>query len=174
MPNVGRDPGCRLNSASILRPYINQFAYSLVLFDREGSGADEQQSRIEIEQAVEADLARNGWSSRNAAIVVDPEIEAWVWSDSPHVSSALGWINRQTDMRDWIKSNTSFWQAQNPKPDRPKEAMREVLREVRKPVSTSIFQDLSKSVGVDRCTDPAFAKLKKTLTDWFSSEESNV
>ncbi|MBN1910293.1 MAG: hypothetical protein JW818_11180 [Pirellulales bacterium] len=78
------DPGCAHNSDHLLRPYINSARHALVIFDLEGSGL-ESTSRNEIESELETNLARNGWSDRAAVIVISPELENWVWSDSPEV-----------------------------------------------------------------------------------------
>ena len=166
--NVLRDSGCRTDIVSLLRPYLGRCERALVVFDREGSGA-EQQSREEIEAAVEHDLRVNGWGDHAAAVVIDPELEAWVWSDSEHVDAALGWGGRGPEVRSWLKSHTEYWPANTDKPERPKEAMRQALREARKPVSASLFRRLAERVSVNRCADPAFDKLKRVLHDWFGA-----
>ena len=94
-------------------------------------------------------------------------MEAWVWSDSPHVAEKLGWSNRLPKLRDWLQKETDFWPAGQVKPARPKEAMEKALREVRKPRSSSIYEELAKSVSLKNCSDPAFAKLTDKLTAWF-------
>jgi hypothetical protein len=38
---------------------------------------------------------------------------------------------------------------------------------VRKPRSSAIYLELARSVSTDRCTDPAFLKLKRCLREWF-------
>ena len=85
-----RDAGCRLRGHEFLRREVRRFAHALVLFDRMGCG-DEQTSRVALERAVAAQMAASGWEDRAAAIVIDPELEAWVWSDSPQVARCLGW-----------------------------------------------------------------------------------
>ncbi len=42
-----------------------------------------------------------------------------------------------------------------------------MLRTARKPRSSSIYLELARSVGTERCTDPAFLKLKRCLREWF-------
>ena len=37
---------------------------------------------------VETDLSRNGWADRTKAIVIDPELEVWVWGDLVRLSQA--------------------------------------------------------------------------------------
>lgn len=165
--NIERDPGCRCKSVSYLRPYINTYDNALVLFDLEGCGVEDI-TREQVEESIETDLARNGWADRSAVVVVDPEIEAWVWSDSPHVEATLNWGGRQPDIRTWLKSETEFWQNGTIKPQRPKEAMRQALQEVRTPMSSNMFKELAENISVNRCIDPAFRKLKDTIVNWFS------
>src|ERR1700677_1537716 len=85
-----RDPGCLLEAHNILRPFCTQSRYAIVVFDHEGCGREDRPP-ADLEALVEDSLARNGWQDRCAAIVVHPEIEAWVWSDSPRVDAHLGW-----------------------------------------------------------------------------------
>lgn len=112
-------------------------------------------------------MSKNGWGDRAAAIVIEPELEAWVWSISKQVDEKLGWSNRSPKLREWLQRETAFWPADQAKPARPKEAMEKALREVRKPRSSSIFEDLAKSVSLKGCSDPAFAKLTGKLVEWF-------
>ncbi|MFH0879673.1 MAG: hypothetical protein V2A34_08170, partial [Lentisphaerota bacterium] len=116
-------------------------------------------------------LSQSGWSGRCAAVVIKPELEMWVWSDSPHVSKALGWENRQPSVYDWIKANKAFWPDNTDKPSRPKEALESSLRVVRKSSSPSIFETLAKHVSVTRCTDRAFGKFKTVLKQWFGKSD---
>jgi hypothetical protein len=111
-------------------------------------------------------LSQNGWGQRTSAIVIDPELEIWVWSDSPHVDEVLGWSGRQPDLRTWLTQRGSITD-RNGKPNLPKEATEAALKEVRKPRSSSIYQQLAEKVSLGRCVDPAFIKLKNTLQSWF-------
>lgn len=87
-----RDHGCLLRSHHFLRPFSHQYAHALVLLDRDGCG-QESVDRATLERQVEDHLAASGWADRAAAIVIDPELEIWVWSDSPHIATALGWAS---------------------------------------------------------------------------------
>ena len=78
------DPGCRNEPEKMLRSFCPSHQYALVLLDHEGSGA-EKKKREEIEAEIEAVLNKNGWSDRAAAIVIEPELEAWVWSTLRHM-----------------------------------------------------------------------------------------
>jgi len=98
------DPGCLNDGAHFLRTSLS--THALVLFDREGCG-HENLTRKQLEERVEADLYRSGWQQA-AAVVLDPELEIWVWSDSPHVAEILGWKNRQADLNRWLIKKRIF------------------------------------------------------------------
>lgn len=140
--HVERDPGCLLRGHDFLRPLASQYAHGLVVFDREGCG-EEASSRVAL-------------------------LEVWVWSDSPHVEDVLGWHDRTDSLREWLTSQGLLHQG-HPKPERPKEAVERTLRLVRKPPSSQIYSQLATHVSLDRCTDPAFLKLRRLLTTWFPS-----
>lgn len=163
-----RDSGCYGTSHEFLRPFIKQFDHAIVMFDRHGSGRDTE-PRQDIETAVEHQLAINGWKERSAAIVCDPELKIWVWSDSSEVDDILGWRGKQPALREWLVAQ-GHCESEAAKPDDPKEAMRQSLREVGKSPSASQFRDLAARVGFARCTDPAFLKFKQTLQSWFSQQ----
>jgi hypothetical protein len=99
--------------------------------------------------------------------VLEPELEIWVWSDSPHVAEILGWKNKQTDLKTWLIKK-GFLQEGELKPSKPKESMEAVLKEVRKPRSSMLYRRLAEKVSFGRCSDEAFKKLKSTLQNWFS------
>lgn len=164
--NAKRDPGCLRISHDLLRPYTNLYRYALVMFDREGSGA-EQFSAQNLEQRVEGLLAQNGWPGRAIAIVIDPELENWVWSDSPQVDLVLGWANSEVNLRSWI-TQQGFLKEGELKPNRPKEAVTAALKIARKPRSSAIYHQIAQIVNLQRCSDPSFLKLKIVLKSWFS------
>jgi hypothetical protein len=165
--HLHRDPGCRLEAHSFLQPFFNKYAYSMVLFDRQGCG-EEIKSREQLEADVEEKLKLHGWENRSSALVLDPELEIWVWNDSPHVSEVLGWVQGSASLRDWLIEKNYLIEHQT-KPQLPKEAMEDILRNVRKPRSSSIYAQLAERVSFRRCIDPCFQKLSRTLREWFSS-----
>jgi hypothetical protein len=161
-----RDPGCLRKCDAFLSSFRQSHRHAMVVFDREGCGREEE-SRSALEQLVEKSLLRTGWEqSRVAAVSPDPELEVWVWSDSPEVDACLGWHGNSPGLRPWLRANR-FLTSDFTKPTRPKEAMEAALRQVRKARSSAIFRALAESVSVERCADPAFAKFRATLTKWF-------
>lgn len=159
------DPGVLLSGHDFLRGHANRCAHGLVVFDREGCGR-ERKTRDDIEREVEMRLSQSGWDDRAAAIVIAPELEAWVWSDSPRVDAALAWKGRTPALRTWLIEE-GFLTRGLMKPSRPKEAMEAALRIVQRPRSSAIYERLGRSVSVRRCADPAFGKLTCILQAWF-------
>ena len=168
--HLQRDSGCRSDCHHYLRPWLRGYGYAMVLFDHEGCGKEELERTV-LEEQVEAMLRDNGWNNRCAVIVIAPELEAWVWSDSPVVDEVLGWQGRTPVLRDWVRNRTEFWPSDHPKPNRPKEAFEAALKEVRKQRSPRLFKDLASRVSVSRCIDPSLLKFRDMLAGWFPKHE---
>ncbi len=162
--HLQRDPGCRTDASRYLRHRIRFYRYALVVFDREGCGDDAP--RGEIQRNVECNLERNGWSGRSKAIVIDPELEAWVWGDSQCVSEVLGWGTDYSGLRNWLYSQ-HLWPRECPKPPEPKKAMQAAMRLKRVRKSARKFSELAARVRLSNCQDPAFNELRETLRLWF-------
>ena len=160
-----KDPGCLLRSHDFLRPFHRQYTHACVMFDRMGCGKEEL-PRESLELEVEERLSKTGWGDRAAVIVLDPELESWVWSDSPEVAPILGWADKSPSLLVWLQQN-GYLGAHQRKPERPKKAMEEALRIAHKGRSSSIYLELAKRVGVNRCVDPAFTKFKLRMSQWF-------
>ncbi len=160
-----KDPGCLLRGHEFLRPFHRQYCHALIMLDHEGCG-QEQRHRIDLEKELEQRLSSSGWGERAAAVILDPELEVWVWSDSPEVDAVLGWTNRTPCLASWLREK-GFLESDAKKPSQPKEALECALRIARKGRSSAIFLQLAQRVSVNRCTDPAFLKLKTTLKQWF-------
>ncbi len=159
------DPGCLKRSTDLLRLFAKTCEHGLVVFDRDGCGK-EGKTRSDLEQEVQGNLARNGWNDRAEVIVIDPELETWVWSDSPHVSGELGWKEDAPPLRAWLHQQGYLANEAEAKPTRPKEAMEAILRKTKTPRSSAIYNSLASKVSFDHCQDPAFQKLKTTLRAW--------
>lgn len=165
-----RDAGCFHEAPAVLQPFHRRARHALVLFDREGCG-QEDRSAEDIAEDVRGRLAESGWGERAAVIVIDPELEIWLWADSPRVEAELGWRGRERPLRDWMREN-GWWREEDLKPARPKEAFERVLREVRLQRSSSIYGRLARTVGLRRCEDPSFRRLCDLLRSWFPTGPS--
>jgi hypothetical protein len=160
-----KDSGVLLHAHDFLRPFSRRYGFALVLLDKEGSG-QEKCSREELENGLETKLSSSNWADRCGAIVIEPELEIWVWSDSLKVDEVLGWAGKSPDLRSWL-TDRGYLQTGRIKPQRPKEAMEAALRVRYKPRSSSVFLQLAQQVSLERCADPSFQKFKVTIQDWF-------
>jgi len=161
-----KDPGVLRHAHDFLRTFVGKYEHAIAMFDREGCGR-EGCDRQTLELEVESRLARNGWSTGAVAVALDPELESWVWSDSPEVEQILGWQHQAPDLRTWLNEKR-FLEASESKPRRPKEAMEAALRRVKRPRSSALYGELARRVGFSGCVDPAFKKFRRALSQWFS------
>lgn len=159
-----KDPGCYNTAHELAATSRNEASHALVVFDQAWKGAPTTDAGA-LQRDVEARL-RMLWDDRCACVVIDPELEIWVWSDSPHVADALGWHGRGPALRQWLDAE-GLWPGGQPKPADPEAAFRRAVRHVGLPPSAAVFRELADTVGVQRCTDPSLQRLLSILRSWF-------
>ena len=161
----GKDPGCVNEGIKFLSDYSEQYRYGLLMFDHEGCGREQARPQ-DLQTELDQEFTRSAWGNRAKTVVLSPELEAWVWSDSLHVDDAAGWKNRQPSLRNWLIQRG--WLQQGAiKPARPKEAFEAALREVHIPRSSSLYQQIAEKVSLRHCQDAAFLEFKGILRQWF-------
>jgi hypothetical protein len=141
-----------------------QYNHAMVILDQEWDGTPGDATHLR--DTVLQRLYSSGWHAGACEVIVcDPELEAWVWSGSKHVPEAL----RTTwDAIHTLAQERGYWAGGAPKPSRPKELLEAILRQQRRPRSSAIFQELARQVGLRRCQDPAFNRLRHALASWFA------
>lgn len=93
------DPGCFQEAPDILQPFQSLARYAMVVLDYEGSG-QESLSPQAVQQDLRLRMEKSGWTGRVEILVLTPELESWIWSDSPKVDEAVGWQGRIPPLRD--------------------------------------------------------------------------
>jgi len=162
------DPGLYTRANEFLQPYARTHQHAVVIVDAEWSGSPGKDA---ILQRLNQHLTNVGWSDDSGCgVVLAPELENWVWQDSPHVCSALGSDMTFAALRAELEAK-GFWQPNEAKPDRPKEAVEWALRQSRKGRSSAIYQQLATRVTAKGCTDQAFRTLRNALLRWFPPSE---
>ena len=162
-----RDPGCAKRGVKFLSGLKSEFRHALLIFDYEGCGVTNITSQ-ELQAVLNKELEKS-WGCRARTVILSPELEAWVWSDSPHVDNILGWENEQSTLREWLK-NENWIGERKSKPERPKEAFEAALRKVGRARSARLYERLATKVSVRRCQDKSFLEFKRTLIKWFPPE----
>jgi hypothetical protein len=158
------DPGVLRRSHEFLRQHSRQYRHAIAICDREGSGSNA--SRDELEGQMQRHLDANGWNDRASAIVIDPELDIWMWGDWAALKRCTGWRSDVHSLKEWLRAQTLL-KAGEAKPQRPKETLKSVLRENRMPWSSAIFETMAATADTTGCVDGAFLKLKSTLQRWF-------
>jgi hypothetical protein len=162
------DPGLYIRANELLRPLAADYRHAIVIVDEEWDGSPGADA---IEQRLRAHLADAGWTEGAAlALVVRPEADVWLWSDSPHSATALGWPS-WTELRPALEHEGWLVPGQT-KPARPKEAAEWALRHCGRklPRSAALYRQVASQVSIRRCEDAALERLLGTLRAWFPAE----
>lgn len=162
------DPGVYTRADALLQPFSREYARAVVIVDEEWEGSP---GAAAIEARLRAHLTAAGWpADRALALVVSPEADVWLWSDSPHTAIALGWPSWDT-LRPALEEK-GLLAPDRTKPARPKEAAEWALGRGPKriPRSSKIYRQVSGKVSVKRCEDDALAVFLEQLRIWFPPE----
>lgn len=160
----GHDPGVFATAHQLLAPYRNIGVRALAVLDFAWE-SNPCKTALEVERQVSHRL-RDDWETRAAVVAIEPEVEVWLWSTSPHVAPPLGWDGTVGELREWLGSE-GLWIDGEPKPQDPKEAFERACRRTRTVPSSSVFGDVLSKVSLRSCTDPAFRRLLAVLSGWF-------
>ena len=118
-----------------------------------------------IKEHITSNLIHSGWKEdRCQVIVIDPELENWIWQRNDHVAKSLG-LDSANDFPRLIDGNT--WPNDQAKPVNPKETLEGLLRQNRIPRSSAIYKQITSKVSVGKCQDSSFQELQSTLHIWF-------
>ncbi len=161
------DPACAQHGVAFLSRFAEQYHYGLLMFDHEGSGREPIPIQ-ELQAKLNHKFQDSPWTDRARVIILSPELETWVWADSPHVDDVIGWKGKTPTLRQWLIAQGWLQQGQA-KPDRPKEAFEAALRETRTPRSSSLYQQIANSVSLRRCQDTSFLEFQNILRNWFGN-----
>lgn len=163
------DPGLYTRANELLRPLRAEYKHAVVIVDEEWSGSP---GAAAIEQKLRTHLDDAGWTATTSlGLVVRPEADVWLWSDSPHSATALGWSS--WDLLRPRLEQEGLLAAGKAKPERPKEAADWALRNSsgkKAPRSSALYRQVSSQVSIQRCEDDALIRLLKALRAWFPAE----
>lgn len=162
---MGADGGIYKYCHSLLQEngYMDTHKRLIVMLDQQFGG---EQPAADVRAEILGRLQSNGWGNDNAdVVVIDPELEVWIWQDSPHVQTAVG-FHGPGSLRDALK-NESEWPDGQAKPRDPKGLFKKVCRQYRTVYSPALYRDIVEKVSVRNCSDAAFQQLVATLCRWF-------
>jgi hypothetical protein len=162
------DPRTYTKAHELLRPYQRTHRHAVIVLDNDWEGSPQVEG---ITDGICANMRASGWRREDfEVIVIDPELENWIWQDSMHVEVAMSYERETISLRLWLQEQ-GVWAAGAAKPARPKEAFEKVLKRARLPYSSAIHREIAERVSIKHCTDPAFLLLCKSLRRWFPTGE---
>jgi hypothetical protein len=143
------DPGVLRESHSFLRPQGQRYRYAITICDREGCGR-EAFPREQLETIIEQQLHANGWTNRAVAIVIDPELEAWIWGDWTVLASSIRWTGSGAGLKKFLIQQQLLRLDQD-KPPRPKEALQRAMKHVQIRFTSAVHQSMARHAAFARC-----------------------
>jgi hypothetical protein len=159
----GNDPDVYMRAHELLRSYRRTHRFAVVVLDNAWDGSP---GVATIQYIIQENMRSSGWHrERFEVVVIDPELEAWIWQDSQHVTSAFR-FTQHPSLRQWL-GEQGLWDAGTAKPADPKTAVESTLRMSRLPRSSAIYRQITSRISVQSCTDPAFHRLRDALRRWF-------
>ncbi len=162
------DPDVFYRAEERLRPFIRWALYALVVMDFRWDRPPDLRSPDRIQEELRSRLSRSGWRDRCEVIVIDPEVEQWLWADPRLIV-------------EWLDPNhkypiQSLFPVRTTKPDQPKEELDRIIRRINHRyrlgvrMKTELYEWVAEKVSkrlLETCTDPAFSALRSALSSWF-------
>ncbi len=165
------DSACVSEGVAYLNGFQGRYSHALLIFDYEGCGKEPRYTLAELADSLVRQFQEGPWKREARAIIINPELESWIWSDSPHVAEIIGWKDKTPALKTWLQTQGWLSAQLGAKPERPKEAFRAALQATRKSPGSHLFQQLAETVSFQRCADPSFAMFCQTLREWFPKED---
>lgn len=162
----GQTDGAIHNRAhEFLRPYLSTHDRALVVLDQQFGG---ERPAAQVRDDIVERMNRNGWSPNNDVVVIDPELEVWLWQDKPQIARAVGHTGQP--LRAMLRESGE-WPAHASKPTHPKDTLQQLIRTNRAGAPMAVYTRIVKAVGVKGCDDAAFHHFRDTLRGWFPAAE---
>lgn len=157
------DGGTRKSGPEVLALLRRGFRHALLVLDFEGCGSS-LPNALALESDLDSRLNRH-WGTDAKSIVIEPELDVWVWGSNNSLETALGWPPG-SPVRQWLLA-AGFTFTTGNKPVRPKEALQAVQRHIGTPRSSALYEQIAGKISLKRCSDLAFHRLKTQLAAWF-------
>lgn len=154
-----KDSGMLKQARGLLMSYLATHQRAVVIVDNDWRGSPGVRA---LRAGIEASLS-DLWRELSV-IVIDPELEAWIMNDNPHLAR----IFRCPDNYRKLLADAGCWPEGLAKPPRPKEALEYLkMKNKGRPPMRADFGKLAAVMSVRQCQDPAFNQLRDQLRVWF-------
>lgn len=162
-------------AVELLRPFQRTCSHALIIRDLHGSGWEDKGADV-LEMELRDQMLVSGWTIEQcAAVVVEPEIEAWLRFDSSHFHQLIR--NRARKRVEWdqlllqplineLITKRGGTNEQG-KPMNPKEAFEDLLSTFGIQRSNALYGHLASVESLKGCSVPSFNRLIEILCVWF-------
>lgn len=169
-PAGQKDPGLFSRAAELARPFLRTHQHLVVLLDSAWEGSP---GAREIEERITRELVKNGGDRQNVAVIaIEPELEAWAWSDRAALFQALS-NELEPNRRASLRSSLQAAEGKEEQVGDPKAELAKLRKRLGIPASSAQFRRFAEVARIDRCGAPAFARLREALRRWFAPGISN-
>lgn len=161
----GNDPGVFNSAPEWVLGHTSKHRHAVVVFDLDhGTEYETSYLRDDLTKRIRG----TGWTEdRFKVIVIEPELEAWIWQRNQKVAKSLKFAS-VPEMVKAVQDAKIDWPDGQDKPSRPKEALEAVATKRRGiGFSSAIHKSITSVVSATACQDAAFQELKATLQAWF-------
>jgi hypothetical protein len=160
------DGGIWRHAGNNLRLFHDKYRYAVIILDADFEprpGADI------LRREISETMIRAGWvAERFAVIVIEPELEAWLWSPNQNVALAFG--HADFDLLRGVLEREQLWNPGDAKPNDLKRARDRAARLGGKktggPIFKGVFSNISRR-ACDLCVEPGFMAMRTALQTWF-------
>ncbi|RRJ95656.1 hypothetical protein Ga0100231_016590 [Opitutaceae bacterium TAV4] len=173
--DILRDPAshdCEVyqDGAELLRAQRGSYARALVILDQQFPGSPGAEN---IRAEMLTSLHASGWPADSVdVVVIQPCLEAWLWSDDVHVEAAFG-HTRPPSLRSVMEAE-GYWPAGAAKPAPNgtgadlKAATAFALHRGQQKLHSLTFRKVFGSPrNISLCVEPGFQQMSATLQRWF-------
>lgn len=167
------DGGLWRHAHSNLAPFLGEYRHAVIVLDADF----EPHPGVEtLREDITNNMRAAGWDEDSfCVVVIDKELEAWLWAPNLNVAQAFGHDDFDK-MRDALAAK-NLWNAGAAKPNDLKAARNLASklggRKTGGPIFRSVFGSIS-SRACDRCQEAGFNTLRTALQTWFPQNEGGA
>ncbi len=163
------DGGLWKHAHKNLHIFKEQYRHAVIMLDAE---FDPQPGPNVLRADIGKAMLASGWDEdRFGVVVIEPELEAWLWAPNHNVARAFGHANFE-ELRTFLESE-GLWDPGAPKPHSLKAARDRAARRGGKrtggPIFRSVFEHISRR-ALDACVEHGLKTLRMMLGTWFPPE----
>jgi hypothetical protein len=160
------DCGIWKHAHNNLLPFKDDYRYAVIVLDADFEphlGAEK------LREDITKNMLGAGWPADSfCVVVIDKELEAWLWAPNVNVARAFG--HSDFDQMREALAKKNLWNAGAPKPNDLKAARNLAAKLGGKktggPIFRGVFEGISRR-ACDLCEEKGFIAMRQALRNWF-------